>query len=196
MDRKVPAVDIQSHAIENLRYIRSTMERASSFTAVPGHGGVLMGLSALVASAIATRQTSETAWLVVWLAELAVAAFIGGTAIFLKSRRSGLSLLSAPARKFSLAFAPPILVGGLLTVAIWRAAVPALLPGMWLSMYGSAVLAGGAYSVRAVPAMGAIFVLAGAVALAVPSFGNIALAAGFGGLHMIFGWLIARRYGG
>lgn len=192
----MPAVDIGSHAIENLRYIRDTMERASSFTAVPGHGGVLMGLSALAASAVAMRQTSEQAWMLVWLAELVLAAAIGTLTMFVKSRRSGLSLLSAPARKFSLAFAPPMITGGLLTAALWKAGFPGVLPGVWLSMYGSAVLAGGAHSVRAVPAMGALFVLAGAIALTVPAWGDMMLAAGFGGLHVVFGLLIARRYGG
>jgi hypothetical protein len=38
---------------------------------------------------------------------------------------------------------------------------------------------------------------AGVLALLAPAtWGNLLLAAGFGGLHIIFGILIARKYGG
>ena len=190
-------VDIHSHAVENLRFIRDTMERASAFTAVPGRGGMAMGATALAASWIASRQLTAEAWLAVWLVEVALALSIGTVATVRKARRTDASLVSEPARKFALAFTPPLVAGALLTAALWRIGAVEVLPGLWLCLYGVAVAAAGVFSVRIVPAMGGAFLVCGTVALFAPVlWANACLAAGFGGLHLIFGFLIARRYGG
>ena len=190
-------VEIHSHAIANLRFIRDTMERASAFTAVPGRGGMAMGATALAASWIGAQQQTANAWLAVWLAEMVIALGIGAFATVRKARRTDASLASAPARKFALAFTPPLLAGALLTAALWRAGVVDLLPGLWLCLYGIAVAGAGVFSVRIVPAMGGAFLACGAIALfAPPTWSPICLAAGFGGLHLAFGFVIARRYGG
>jgi hypothetical protein len=72
-----------------------------------------------------------------------------------------------------------------------------LIPGVWLVLYGVAVMQAGAFSVRTVPAMGAAFVSIGAIALPLPwLWANVVLATGFGLLHIAFGIVIARRHGG
>lgn len=190
-------VEIQSHAVENLRYIRETMERASAFTAVPGKGGMLMGATAVAAAVVASQAQTAWDWLLVWLAEGGVAFVIGVIAVLTKARRTGISLDSAPARKFTLAFAPPVMAGALLTCALWNAGALGLLPGLWLCLYGVAIAGAGVFSVRVVPEMGVAFLLLGGVALFAPlSWGNALLGCGFGGLHVVFGFVIARRYGG
>ena len=195
--RFMAPVEIHHHAIENLRFIRDTMERASAFTAVPGWGGMAMGATALAASWLASRQLTAEGWLTVWLAEVILALLIGAVAIARKARRTDASLLSAPARKFVLAFAPPLIAGALLTLALWRIGVIEILPGLWLCLYGVAVAAAGVFSVRIVPAMGGAFIVCGTVALfAPPAWSTACMAAGFGGLHLVFGFIIARRYGG
>ncbi|HSC76920.1 MAG TPA: hypothetical protein VLB32_00035 [Candidatus Acidoferrales bacterium] len=193
----VPQIrDLETHAAENLSFIRQTMERAGSFTAVPGWGGVAMGVVALAAAPLAGQAATREGWLGVWLAAAALAVGIGAASIFLKARATGMSLRSGPARKFALAFAPPLAVGALLTLVLHRAGLDALLPGVWLLLYGVAVVAGGAYSVPIVPVMGAGFLLLGALAVLVPAWGTPLMAAGFGALHILFGFIIARRHGG
>jgi hypothetical protein len=190
-------VALDAHAADNLRYIRETMERAGSFTAVPGWGGVAIGVTAIAAAYLAAQQRTPRAWLGVWLAEALLAVAIAVVATLWKARAAKMPLLSGPGRKFALSFAPPLLVGALLTVALVQAGYEAVLPGMWLLLYGTAVVTGGAFSVRVVPVMGLCFVGAGAAALFAPaSWGNWFMAAGFGGLQIIFGFVIARRYGG
>ena len=199
--RKTP-VPIHEHAIDNLQYIRETMERAGSFTAVPGWGGVAMGVTALVAAAFASHSESRGEWLGIWLAEGALAIAVGVAAMWRKSRAAGLPFWSAPARKFLFSFLPPLLAGAVLTVALWQAGAVAAIPGVWLMLYGVGVIAGGAFSVPAIPVMGACFLVEGAlVALLLPGaaspvWADLWLGAGFGGLHIAFGAVVARRYGG
>ncbi len=190
-------IPIDARAAEHLRYIREAMQSAGEFTAVPGWGGVSMGLTALAAAWIASRQTSPQAWLRVWLIEALVAVAIAGPAAYYKSRRANMPLFVGPGRKFVLSFAPPILVGALLTFALAQFGAFAVLPGVWLLLYGTAVVTGGAFSVRVVPVMGLCLMVLGAAALFSPEpWGDAYMAAGFGGLQLIFGGLIARRYGG
>jgi hypothetical protein len=186
-----------SRAIENLHFIRETMERASSFTAVPGWGGVAMGASALLAAAVSRFARTPEEWLGIWLAEAFLAAAIGVWSISAKARRTGIPLFAGPARRFLLTLSPPLAAAALVTLALQRAGMMAVLPGIWLLLYGTAVVTGGAFSVRIVPVMGVGFMLLGTIALfCPPAWGTAFLAAGFGGLQIVFGVLIARRYGG
>jgi hypothetical protein len=190
-------VAMDDRARDNLRFIRETMERASSFTAVPGWGGVAMGITAIGAAAVASRQPSAASWLITWLAEAAVAFGIASFTTLTKARRANVPILAGPGRKFALSFAPPVFVAALLTVILFRAGLIWAIPGVWLLLYGTGVITGGAFSIRVVPLMGLCFMVLGTVALFSPAnWGNIFLAAGFGGLHIIFGAVIARNYGG
>jgi len=192
-----PDLPISDRAMENLRFIRDTMERAGAFTAVPGWGGVGMGVTALVAAWLASHQPTVERWMLTWVAEGWLAFAIGGIAMVRKAAAGETPITSKPGRRFVLAYTPPILVGALLTVALYRIGLTTLLPGAWLLLYGAAVVTGGALSVPVVPVMGAGFMLIGALALFTPaSWGNLLMAIGFGGVHIGFGVWIARRYGG
>jgi hypothetical protein len=188
---------LSDRALDNLQFIRSTMERAGSFTAVPGWGMVAVGVTALGATWLAARQSRDAQWLAVWLGEAVVGVVVGGAAMVRKARTANDPLLSGPGRRFGLSFLPPIVVGALLTIALHRVALFTLMPGMWLLLYGTAVATAGAFSVRIVPLMGTLFMVLGAAALFAPAgWWPWLMAAGFGGLNIAFGLIIARRYGG
>jgi hypothetical protein len=192
---EVPA--LQDRALDNLRYIRETMERAGAFTAISGSGMVASGVVALAAAGSTWAKPVDDAWVLVWLAAAVAAAVISGGAILWKARRAGVPLMSGAGRKLFVNLLPAMFIGALLTVALQRAGTPSLLPGVWLLLYGAAVVAGGAYSVRTIPAMGACFLTLGTAALfAPPAWADAFMAAGFGLLHVGFGALVARRYGG
>jgi hypothetical protein len=183
--------------MDNLRFIRQTMESATAFTAVSGWGLVIVGLTALAAAVAARRQISPGAWLLVWLGEGVLSFLIAGGATVRKARTSKLPLFSMPGKRFALNFSPPMIVGMLLTAALYRAGFLDAIPGMWLLVYGAGIVTGGAFSVRIVPVMGLCFMAEGAAALFLPSVWRDGLmATGFGGLHVLFGFIIARRYGG
>src|SRR5262245_39221407 len=158
-------VELHEHAMDNLRYIRQTMERAGSFTAVPGKGGILMGLVAMAAQRIAVREPSAGRWISIWALAALVALSIGIAGAALKSRRFEMPLFSGPGRKFIAGFIPPILAGAVLTLVFYRAGVSGFLPGVWLLLYGAAVLSGGWASVRVVPLMGGCFMFVRTLAL-------------------------------
>lgn len=182
--------------MDNLRYIRETLERAGSFTAVPGVGGVLMGCTALLAAWMSAQHISPASWLMVWTMAAGAALLMGIVGAALKSRKFNLALWSGPGRKFVAGFAPAMLAGAILTVVLFRAGMTGFLPGIWLLLYGAAIVSGGYSSVRVVPLMGACFMLAGSAALCLHGWNDLLLAAGFGGLHIVFGTVIAVKYGG
>ena len=191
------AIALHDRAMDNLRFIRETMERSTSFTAVSGVAGVVMGAVALLASRIAVTQTSPGAWLSTWLGAAVLSGTVAVWAMVRKARAIEMSLLSGPGRKFVLGFSPPIVVGGLLTVVLFAGGLTEALPGTWLLLYGTAVVTGGAFSVRSVPLMGAAFMMVGAAALFAPaSWGDAFMAFGFGVLHIVFGIVIWRKHGG
>jgi len=188
---------LHDHAADHLRFIRDTMARAADFTAVPGWGGVLMGVTALVTAAAAGPPRDTPAWVGIWLADAGVAVALGLGAMVWKARRAGVSLTGAPARRFALAFVPPLMAGAVLTGVFVRDHMSARLPGCWLLLYGAAVMSGGAFSVRLVPVMGICFMALGVLAFVSPvSTGSLFMAAGFGALQIGFGLIIARKYGG
>ncbi len=172
------------------------MERSTTFTAVPGWGQVTVGLTALPAAWLASRHAFDLPWLTIWIADAVLAAAVALVTIQRKAARHGLPWTSGPARKVALAFAPPVGAAAILTVPFMHTHLGYLLPGTWLLLYGVGVMAGGAFSVSIVPVMGAGFMTLGAAALFLPSLANGFMAAGFGGLHILFGVWIARRHGG
>jgi hypothetical protein len=181
----------------DLRFIRDTMERSASFTAVPGWGQVILGLTALAAAALASRSSNPAQWLKIWLAEAILAALIAFLSMRQKANRRGLPLFTGPGRKVALGLFPPLIAGALITFLLQRAGLNSALAPAWLLLYGAGIITGGAYSVSIVPVMGLCFMATGALAVVAPvAWANYFLAAGFGGLHIIFGFLIARRHGG
>lgn len=195
------AEPIQARALTEIQYIRATMARAGQFTAVPGWGGLLMGLSAVAAAVLSGPPDQSIRWIAIWVADAVVAVSIALATMTRKARDSGTPLWrsapGAPARRFALAFVPPLVAGMVLTLVFTATGLAARLPGCWLLLYGTAVATGGALSIRIVPIMGVCFMALGAAAfVAPPAVGHWFLAAGFGGLHVLFGLIIARKYGG
>jgi hypothetical protein len=183
--------------MDNLAFIRDTMEAAGSFTAVSGWGMVAVGILAIIVAIVASMQQSATDALNIWLAAAVLSPAIAMWAMVRKSRSAKMPLLSGPGRKFVLSFSPPMIVGALLTLVLYRAGFFAPIPGVWLLLYGTGVVAGGAFSVKIVPVMGLCFMAAGVIALFAPmSWSHPILGAAFGGLHIAFGIPIARSYGG
>ncbi len=190
-------VNIGDRAIDNVKFIREMMERSASFTAVPGYGGILMGITAVVAAYIANTQIYLRDSLMTWLIEAFLAFAIGFLAMWQKSKIAGQSLFSTPARKFAYGFIPPLVVGVVIVLGLWRYEYYYVMAPVCMLCYGAAVACGGAFSARVVPVMGWCFIVLGAIAFLLPTnFGNLMMGASFGLLHIIFGAIIARRYGG
>jgi hypothetical protein len=192
-----PSLELHAKAMENLRFIRETMERAGSFTAVSGWGQVVIGVTGFLAAWLASVQGSPRLWLATWCVAAVVSVAIGVLTTAMKARAAKMPLLTGPGRKFTLSLAPPLVAGAVLTVVLFNTGSMAVLPGVWLLLFGVGILTAGAFSVPVVPVMGLTFMALGTAALFSPAAcGDAYMALGFGGLHMFFGTLIARRYGG
>ncbi|MFN0243756.1 MAG: hypothetical protein ACKVWV_12770 [Planctomycetota bacterium] len=187
---------LTDRAIEDVRFIRRTMERAAALTVVPGWGGVLMGAVALVAAPIAAHAETSARWLGVWIGAAALALLIGASDMIQKVRANESALLRGPAWRFAASLVPAFFTAACLTLVLFRAGASAHLPGLWLSLYGVGVIAAGTYSIAPVRWVGASFLFTGTCALLAPALGDWFMAFGFGGLHVGFGVWIARHHGG
>lgn len=189
---------LHAHAADNLRFIRDTMSRAGGqFTAVPGWGGVVIGVTALATTVFAARAPNRMLWLTWWIGEASLAIVIATITMTRKAQRLDLPLMAAPARRFALAYVPPLAAGGVLTAVFVINGLSARLPGCWLLLYGVAIATAGTLSVRVVQVLGLVFMALGAASFAAPAnLGDAFMAAGFGGLHIVFGFIIARNHGG
>src|SRR5687768_3827085 len=188
---------ISSKAADDLTFIRSAMERSSAFTAIPGAGGVVMGVIGLLAAVVGARQPTPDRWLGSWLVAAFVAFFVALAAMTWKARRAGLTLTGTNARRFALGITAPLVAGAAITYELWAVRSFTVMAPAWLLLYGAGVLAGGMFSVPVVRAVGVCFMAAGiAAVLTPPEWGNVWLAIGFGGLHVGFGAYIARKHGG
>jgi hypothetical protein len=190
-------VALHAHALDTLRYIRETVESSATFTSVPGRGGILMGITAFIAALFASRPAYSESWLWIWLTAAVIGLVQGGWMLIKKARGDGVKLSKGVGRRFLLNLSPPLLAGAVMTLVLYQAQATTVIPGMWLLLYGVGVVTGGAFSVRIVPIMGLCFMALGLLSFLAPfSWTNVLLASGFGGLHMLFGLIIAKYHGG
>lgn len=189
---------IHDHALHSIRTIRDAMDRASAFTSIPGWGGLAIGVTAIATSIVASQFVLQPRlWVLMWLADAVVAVIIASVMMYVKARRANVLLTAGPARRFFVSYSAPLIAGALITFTLVRNNMYAPLPAVWSLLYGASFISSGSFSIRVVPLMGICFMILGILACFVPlSIGNILMGAGFGALHVVFGLIIARSYGG
>ncbi|HEY7886753.1 MAG TPA: hypothetical protein VIC29_00800 [Steroidobacteraceae bacterium] len=189
-------VAMDSHALGTLNYIRASIDAAGAF-AVPGTAGIAMGLVGVAAAGVASIPALAAHWLIIWLVAATVGAGVGVILVARHRSGIGLPLYRGPARRFVLCLCPALLAGGVLTAVLYQAGEAQLLPGVWLLLYGCAVLSAALMTapamMRLIGTMGGLFVVCGALAFEIsPRWHNVLLGGGFGLLHLVFGYLIGR----
>jgi len=187
---------IESRALGTLAYIRASIESSSSMD-VPGMAGIVMGIIGVLAAIAVSLPRCAPHWLGIWLVAAAVALLFGGALVARQIARRGHSRYLGPARKFLLCLCPALLAGAVMTLVLGTAGMTSLIPGMWLLLYGCAVLSASTVTsagiARLICIMGALFVALGSVTFALPPMAHTAmLGLGFGALHILFGILIGR----
>jgi hypothetical protein len=186
-------VALDSHALGTLQYIRASID-AAGLLAVPGSAGIAMGAVGVLAALVVALKVVAVPWLEIWLIAGLVAVAAGTALMVYQVVSRGTALYRGPLRKFLMCLCPPLLVGAVLTWQLWVHGESALIPGVWLLMYGCAVMAASTLTRRALAVMGALLAMLGVIALQVPVIDqNAVLGVGFGGLHLLFGMLIGGR---
>jgi len=185
-------VNLDVHAIATLRYIRASMDAAGS-VAVPGSAGIVMGSVGVVATGLSLVPQLQAYWLWIWLAAAPVAVLGGGLLLARSASLRSFVIPGTPARKLALGLLPCLFAGAVMSVVLWSAGHLTALPGTWLLLYGSALVSASVSTLPIVASMGLFFVALGIAALVAPGSLHIPLLGlGFGGLHILFGFLIAR----
>ncbi len=185
-------VQLDSHAAATLRYIRASMESAASL-AVPGSTGIASGIVGVLAAIASSVPTLRPHWLIIWLLAAVAAAGVGGALLLRAPSLSSLTIDGAPIRRFAIGLLPSLFAGAVMTWVLWANAASRLIPGTWLLLYGCGLVAASAATTRALGILGGSFVAMGLLALLLPANAQILmLGAGFGGLHIVFGYLMGR----
>lgn len=191
-----PPIPIESRALGTLAYIRTSIETSGSL-AVPGMAGIVMGAIGILATVGASLPRAAAHWLPIWLVAAAIAFAVGGAMMARETAQGGHARYLGPVRKFLFCLCPALLAGALLTFVLWRVGETRLIPGVWLLLYGCAVLSAStvtiARTMRLICIMGALFMVLGGLAFAAPASAHtLILGMGFGALHTIFGMLIGQ----
>jgi hypothetical protein len=183
---------LDSHAAATLRYIRASMEGAVSL-AVPGSAGIALGVLAFITAAISSAPGLSDYWLGIWLGASLIGAGVGGTLVVRESSLRSLRLIGTPLRKFVLCLTPSLFAAVIMTAVLWSSGDLHAIPGTWLLLYGCALITASSATTRTIGVLGGCFALLGLIAFLLPDRLQILmLAAGFGGLHIVFGFVIGR----
>jgi hypothetical protein len=186
-------VALDSHALGTLQYIRASID-AAGLLAVPGSAGIAMGAVGILAALLVSLKSLAAHWLEIWLLAGFVAIAFGTILMAHQVISRGTALYRGPLRRFLMCLCPPLLVGAVLTWQLWLHAAVGMIPGVWLLLYGCAVMAASTLTRRALAVMGALLAVLGVIALQAPAnYQNAVLGVGFGGLHLLFGILIGGR---
>ncbi|HVY64974.1 MAG TPA: hypothetical protein VHH11_09160 [Gammaproteobacteria bacterium] len=195
--RRLGPTPIDSGAVENLQYIRRTIEAAHTFTTVPGKGCIAMGVTALAAVAAESYPPLAVHWLAIWVGAAAVACALALWFMEKKAHAQGLSLRRSVAKRFFMTLAPAFLTGAILTAALVGRVDRELITATWLLLYGTGLTTCGLFAVPAVFTAGVAFMALGAATLWLPpGSAHVVLALGFGGIHLALGAAILRHHGG
>ena len=185
-------IPLDTHAAATLQYIRASMDAAVSLS-IPGSAGIAMGSVGLLAAVLAVAPAFRPYWFWIWIAAALIAASLGAFRMARQPASRGSLLSGTPVRRFMLGLFPGLFAGAVMTVVLRVTGNDQLLPASWLVLYGCALIAASAPTTRALGVLGACFVGLGLLTYALsPAWHMLALGAGFGGLHLVFG-LLARR---
>lgn len=188
------AVRIDSHAAATLQYIRASMDAAASLS-VPGSAAIAVGIVGTVAAALCFVPGMAKYWIAIWLMAAVVALGAGGVLVLQQFARVGAGpiLARGPVRKLFLCWSPSLFAGAVMTALHWSNGNLEAIPGTWLMLYGCALVGATAVTNRAIGILGVAFFVCGVLALLLPERAQVLLlGAGFGGLHIIFGFSIRR----
>jgi hypothetical protein len=195
--RRSEPTALHQGAAENLRYIRSTMEAAHTFTTVPGKGCIAMGCIALAAAALDSRPALSSHWLAIWLLAACAAGVTALAFMAAKARAQGISLRRSVTQRFFLTLTPAFVAAAVLTAAMYDSVSRETVAALWLLLYGAGIASSGVYAIRVVWTAGLGFMALGAATLALPpGSAPVMLALGFGGIHLILGEVVRRDHGG
>lgn len=169
--RKVIHMSTTEAALENLRIIRSLMEKAHIYRAVSAPAALTGGVLALVASgwpvwhAVKMQGDAvmcDLCFLETWLIILAISSALNVFLLAKEAKRRSQPFVSAGMRMALRAFVPPLLVGGSvgigLIVFLHNLTLAALI---WALCYGLALLSTASFSPRSLVRLGWAFVITG-----------------------------------
>ncbi|MCC2670432.1 MAG: hypothetical protein K0Q72_2903 [Armatimonadetes bacterium] len=173
-------------AEQTLEVIRTLMERGTRYTNLSGHAGIAAGICALAGCAL--REWAHTPFLPTWMGVLLAACTACAFFTARMAASNGEPLWTRQARTAVAALLPSLVAALVLTAVLASNGQEAILPGVWMLLWGVGALAISFFTPRVMSALGLTFMGAGTVALLTPPARDvITMGVTFGVLHLIYG---------
>lgn len=197
---------------KDLASIRSMMERSVKFISLSGLSGVLAGVYALLGAVAAfyvvyapaspfeyndySTMDIDTIYKVLAIAA-SVLIFSVATGIFFSSRKAKkhkIAFWNSASKQMVFNISIPLVSGGIFILILLASGHPGLAIPSTLIFYGLALIQGSTNTFDEVRYLGYFEIVMGLIATALPGYGLLFWAAGFGFLHIVYGLIMYNKY--
>ena len=196
--------------LENLKEIRSLMERSSKFLSLSGFSGISAGVCALIGAWYAHQKIHidalyllfdpavrhEVVPLLLIDATLVLisALILGSFFTIRKARKQGLTVWNSTSKRLLVSMLVPLFAGGLFCLGLLYNGFFWICFPATLVFYGIALVNASKYTVQDTYYLGLGQIILGIVSLFLAKWNLIFWAAGFGVLHIIYGTVMYFKY--
>ena len=209
-------MDSTNQPLDDLREIRNLMERSTRFLSLSGLSGISAGFIALVGASVAfflldydqryfepqsyfsfqgMRYTGFIPALILDGAIVLIAALITSFYFtYRRTRKKGLPIWDKTTRRMLIALSFPLVAGGVFCLFLLCHHLVYLIAPAILIFYGLGLISASHFTLPELRYLGISEVILGLIAGVFIGYGLIFWAAGFGILHIIYGFRMYYKY--
>jgi hypothetical protein len=160
---------------------------------IPPAAGIAVGTVGLAATVLTSVAAFRSLWLPIWLVAAVTGACLGALSLTGPSDSAIQSRHVIAVFRMYSRLLPSLFAGAVLTAVLWHTGLTRAVPGVWLLLYGCALIQASSVASGGMALLGSLFALLALVAFCAPQSGQLPiLGIGFGELHILYGVVTLR----